>query len=48
MSYEETRRSIDAAHSDWSPETLRLALAKHLPNTQVIVVSNRQPTSTIG
>lgn len=40
---EETRRSIDAAHADWNPETLRRALAHQLPDTEVIVVSNREP-----
>jgi trehalose-6-phosphate synthase len=39
----ETRRSIDATHVDWSPDTLRLALTSQLPNSEVIVVSNREP-----
>ncbi|TVR09260.1 MAG: trehalose-6-phosphate synthase [Salinarimonadaceae bacterium] len=37
------RHSIDAAHTEWSPETLRLALANELPGSEVIVVSNREP-----
>lgn len=28
---------------DWSPETLHLLLEKELPNTEVMVVSNREP-----
>ena len=39
----ETRRSIDAAHLDWNPDTLRLTLAEHLPDNKIIVVSNREP-----
>ena len=39
----ETRRSIDATQVDWGPETLRLALASQLPDTEIIVVSNREP-----
>lgn len=41
--FEETRRSIDAAHADWNPATLRQALTDHLPDAEVIVVSNREP-----
>lgn len=37
------RRSLDAAHTEWSPQTLRLALANELPGSEVIVVSNREP-----
>jgi trehalose 6-phosphate synthase len=37
------RRLIDAANADWNAETLRLTLANHLPNTEIIVVSNREP-----
>jgi trehalose 6-phosphate synthase len=40
---DETRRSIDATYADWSPETLRTALAGQLPGTEVVVVSNREP-----
>ena len=40
---DETRRLIDAAYTDWNPETLRRALASQLPNTEIIVVSNREP-----
>jgi trehalose-6-phosphate synthase len=39
----ETRRSIDATHVDWGPDTLRLALASQLPDAEIIVVSNREP-----
>ena len=39
----ETRRSIDAAHLDWNAETLQHTLAEHLPDTEIIVVSNREP-----
>lgn len=37
------RRGLDAAHTEWSPQTLRLALANELPGSEVIVVSNREP-----
>jgi len=40
---EATRRTIDAAHTDWSPETLRAALSNELSGSEVIVVSNREP-----
>jgi trehalose 6-phosphate synthase len=40
---EETRRSIDSTHADWNPGALRLALSSHLPDTEVLVVSNREP-----
>lgn len=40
---ESSRRTIDAAHTDWSPETLRAALANELSGAEVIVVSNREP-----
>jgi trehalose 6-phosphate synthase len=39
----EARRSIDATEVEWSPETLRLMLASQLPDTEIIVVSNREP-----
>jgi trehalose-6-phosphate synthase len=39
----ETRRSIDATHVDWGPDTLRLALASQLLDAEIIVVSNREP-----
>ncbi len=37
------RRTIDTVHTEWNPETLRIALANELPGSEVIVVSNRQP-----
>lgn len=37
------RRSIDVAHTEWNPDTLRAALAAELPGAEVIVVSNREP-----
>ncbi|KLK94223.1 alpha,alpha-trehalose-phosphate synthase [Microvirga vignae] len=40
---EASRRTIDAAHTDWSPDTLRAALANELSGSEVIVVSNREP-----
>lgn len=40
---EASRRTIDAAHTDWSPETLRAALSNELSGSEVIVVSNREP-----
>jgi trehalose 6-phosphate synthase len=40
---DETRRSIDASHSDWNQETLRSILVNQLPNTEIVVVSNREP-----
>ncbi|NNC00892.1 trehalose-6-phosphate synthase, partial [Corallococcus exiguus] len=40
---ESSRRTIDAAHTDWSPETLRAALSNELSGSEVIVVSNREP-----
>lgn len=39
----ETRRSIDATHVDWGPDTLRLALESQLSDAEIIVVSNREP-----
>jgi trehalose 6-phosphate synthase len=39
----ETQRSIDAAYTNWNPETLRMILARQLPDTQIMVVSNREP-----
>jgi trehalose 6-phosphate synthase len=41
--FEETRRSIDSTQADWNPEALRLALSSQLPDTEVIVISNREP-----
>jgi trehalose 6-phosphate synthase len=40
---DDVRRSIDASYVQWNPEMLRLVLANELPETQVIVVSNREP-----
>jgi trehalose-6-phosphate synthase len=40
---EERRRSIDSTYTDWNPETLRFALQRELPDSEVIVVSNREP-----
>jgi hypothetical protein len=40
---DETRRSIDASHADWSQETLRSVLVNQLPGTEIVVVSNREP-----
>ena len=40
---DDSRRLIDAVHADWNAETLRLTLANHLPDTEIIVVSNREP-----
>ena len=37
------RRTIDTVHTEWNPETLRIALANELPGSEVIVVSNREP-----
>ena len=37
------RRTIDTVHTEWNPETLRVALANELPGSEVIVVSNREP-----
>ncbi len=37
------RRRIDATHTEWTPETLSVALANELPGSEVIVVSNREP-----
>jgi trehalose-6-phosphate synthase len=37
------RRTLDTVHTEWNPETLRIALANELPGSEVIVVSNRQP-----
>ncbi|MER8825460.1 trehalose-6-phosphate synthase [Mesorhizobium sp. M0938] len=41
--FEKNRHSADAALITWSPDTLRKILADDLPETQVIVVSNREP-----
>ena len=40
---DDTRRSVDVSYVEWNPEMLRLVLANELPDTQVIVVSNREP-----
>ncbi|WP_134500073.1 alpha,alpha-trehalose-phosphate synthase (UDP-forming) [Microvirga pakistanensis] len=40
---EASRRTIDAAHTDWNPDTLRAALSNELSGSEVIVVSNREP-----
>jgi trehalose 6-phosphate synthase len=40
---DDVRRSIDASYVQWNPEMLRLVLANELPDTQIIVVSNREP-----
>lgn len=37
------RRTLDTVHTEWNPETLRIALANELPGSEVIVVSNREP-----
>ncbi len=37
------RRYADGIKVEWSPSTLRTLLAEELPNTQVLVVSNREP-----
>ncbi|MFO1151246.1 MAG: trehalose-6-phosphate synthase [Alsobacter sp.] len=37
------RKGIDVTHTDWTPETLSIALANELPGQEVIVVSNREP-----
>jgi trehalose 6-phosphate synthase len=39
----ETQRSIDASTTNWNRDTLRMVLAKQLPDTQIMVVSNREP-----
>ncbi|UVC13188.1 alpha,alpha-trehalose-phosphate synthase (UDP-forming) [Mesorhizobium onobrychidis] len=41
--FEKNGQSADAALITWSPDTLRKILADDLPETQVIVVSNREP-----
>ncbi|TIP93946.1 MAG: trehalose-6-phosphate synthase [Mesorhizobium sp.] len=41
--FEKNGHSADAALVTWSPDTLRKILADELPETQVIVVSNREP-----
>jgi trehalose 6-phosphate synthase len=37
------RRFANGIHVEWSPETLRRLLVEELPDTQVLVVSNREP-----
>jgi trehalose 6-phosphate synthase len=39
----ESRRTPNETRLQWSPETLRLLLARELPRAEVIVVSNREP-----
>jgi trehalose-6-phosphate synthase len=39
----ETRRSFDTTDVNWSPDTLRRTLESQLHDTQIIVVSNREP-----
>ncbi|MEI8701011.1 MULTISPECIES: alpha,alpha-trehalose-phosphate synthase (UDP-forming) [unclassified Mesorhizobium] len=41
--FEKNGHAVDAALITWSPDTLRKILADDLPETQVIVVSNREP-----
>jgi trehalose 6-phosphate synthase len=38
-----SRRTIDAAHTEWTPDTLRAAVANELSGSEVMVVSNREP-----
>jgi trehalose-6-phosphate synthase len=40
---EQARQAVDADYVEWNPAMLRLVLANELPETQVIVVSNREP-----
>ena len=40
---ERTTQHIDEAMVQWSADTLRQILEAELPDTQVIVVSNREP-----
>jgi trehalose 6-phosphate synthase len=40
---DETRHSLDAAHVDWNPATLRMILDAQLKDTEIIVISNREP-----
>jgi trehalose 6-phosphate synthase len=40
---DQARQSVDAAHVQWTPETLHKALANELPGSEVIIVSNREP-----
>jgi len=39
----EGRRSLEVGQMEWTPESLRTALTRELPDAQVIVVSNREP-----
>ena len=41
--FEKNGQSADASMVTWTPETLRRILDEELPDTQVIVVSNREP-----
>jgi trehalose 6-phosphate synthase len=41
--FDETRHLSDAEHAAWSPQRLRTTLTEHLPGTQIMVVSNREP-----
>jgi trehalose 6-phosphate synthase len=40
---DESRAAIDADHTNWSAEKLRELVSIELPDTEVIVVSNREP-----
>jgi len=40
---DDAKRSVDANYVEWNPDMLRLVLANELPETQIIVVSNREP-----
>ena len=40
---DDAKRSVDASYVEWNPQMLRLVLSNELPETQIIVVSNREP-----
>src|SRR5215510_9355094 len=40
---DDAKRSVDANYVEWNPQMLRLVLSNELPETQIIVVSNREP-----
>ncbi len=40
---DDAKRSVDTNYVEWNPDMLRHVLAKELPETQIIVVSNREP-----
>jgi trehalose 6-phosphate synthase len=40
---DDAKRSVDANYVEWNPQMLRLVLSNELPDTQIIVVSNREP-----